>query len=69
MNETIRIEFAPPPRRPWAFDRRGARAGARQPPPCSFYLAVSHHKTYNTKTKNNVPLGNTGFGATIPSLG
>ena len=67
--ETTPIEFAPPPRRSLAFDRRGARAKARQPPPCSFYLAVSHHKTYNTKQQNNVPTGNTPFGATISSPG
>jgi len=28
------------------LDRRGARAGARQPPPCSLYLALQPARNY-----------------------
>jgi len=45
------VRPAPRPPESRVFDRRGARAKARQPPLCSFYLAVVHHKTYNIKNQ------------------
>jgi hypothetical protein len=46
--------FPPTPLWSRVFDRSGARAGARQPPHCSFYLAIQPAKNYQEKrTENN----------------
>jgi len=41
--------FPPTPLWSRVFDRSGARAGARQPPHCSFYLAIQPAKNYQEK--------------------